>query len=65
MKPVVIALAAATLAWTALPLSAHAAATTPSDKAARSKECSMQANTKGLHGKARKRFRSACKRGTA
>jgi hypothetical protein len=27
-----------------------------------SKSCSDQANAKGLHGKARKKFRSACKR---
>ena len=33
-----------------------------SDKQARSKACSDQANAKGLHGKARKKFRSACKR---
>lgn len=33
------------------------------DKAALSKSCSLQADTKGLHGKARKRFRSQCKRG--
>jgi hypothetical protein len=31
------------------------------DKKAISKSCSDQANTKGLHGKARKEFRSACK----
>lgn len=33
------------------------------DKAALSKSCSQQADTKGLHGKARKHFRSACKHG--
>jgi hypothetical protein len=32
------------------------------DKAAISKACSDQANAKGLHGKARKKFRSQCKR---
>jgi hypothetical protein len=32
------------------------------DKAAKSKECSAQADQKGLHGKARKRFRDDCKR---
>lgn len=32
------------------------------DKAAKSKECSTQADQKGLHGKARKRFRDDCKR---
>lgn len=39
-----------------------APAGTPS-KAALSKSCSTQADAKGLHGKARKRFRSACKQG--
>jgi hypothetical protein len=33
------------------------------DKAAKSKACSAEADQKGLHGKARKRFRSACKHG--
>ncbi|CAM5766091.1 phosphate starvation-inducible protein PsiF [Bosea minatitlanensis] len=32
------------------------------DKAARSKDCSAQADRKGLRGKARKRFRDDCKR---
>jgi psiF repeat len=32
------------------------------DKKAVSKACSDQATAKGLHGKARKKFRSACKR---
>ena len=32
------------------------------DKQAISKACSDQANAKGLHGKERKKFRSACKR---
>jgi hypothetical protein len=32
------------------------------DKKAISKACSAQANTKGLHGKARKEFRLACKK---
>lgn len=31
------------------------------DKKAVSKSCSDQANAKGLHGKARKKFRSECK----
>jgi psiF repeat len=31
------------------------------DKQAISKACSDQANAKGLHGKARKKFRSKCK----
>ena len=33
----------------------------PDDKKAISKSCSDQANTKGLHGKERKKFRSECK----
>jgi hypothetical protein len=33
------------------------------DKAAKSKACSAEADQKGLHGKARKRFRTACKHG--
>lgn len=36
-------------------------ATTSVDKKAISKACSDQANAKGLHGKARKKFRSECK----
>lgn len=32
-------------------------------KAAIAKECSKQADAKGLRGKPRKRFRDACKRG--
>ena len=43
--------------------SAAPAATAPAsaDKKAISKSCSDQANAKGLHGKARKKFRSECK----
>jgi hypothetical protein len=37
------------------------AAATP-DKQALSKACSTQADTKGLHGKERKKFRSQCKK---
>jgi len=32
------------------------------DKAAISKSCTAQANAKGLHGEARKKFRSKCKK---
>jgi hypothetical protein len=46
---------------TAPAASAPAAATAASDKKAISKSCSDQANAKGLHGKARKKFRSDCK----
>ena len=35
---------------------------TPDEKKAVSKACIDQANAKGLHGKARKKFKSACKR---
>jgi len=34
----------------------------PDDKKAISKSCSDQANAKGLHGKARKKFRAECKK---
>ena len=33
------------------------------ERSAKSKDCSMQADTQGLHGKARKTFRSKCKAG--
>jgi hypothetical protein len=33
-------------------------------KAAKSQECSKQADAKGLHGKERKKFREECKKGT-
>ncbi len=32
-------------------------------KTAKSKECSKEADAKGLHGKARKEFRAKCKKG--
>ena len=38
-----------------------AAAKSTMDKKAISKSCTEQANAKGLHGKARKKFRSECK----
>jgi hypothetical protein len=49
----------------AVPAVQSAAPTTasPTDKKAVSKACSDQANAKGLHGKARKEFRSNCKKG--
>jgi hypothetical protein len=43
-----------------------AAAATPKAKApmtAKAKECSAQADAKGLHGAERKKFRAACKKG--
>ena len=39
----------------------RAAKMSTDDKKAVSKSCSDQANAKGLHGKARKKFRSDCK----
>ena len=42
--------------------SASPSPTSAADKQAISKACSDQANAKGLHGKARKKFRSQCKR---
>jgi hypothetical protein len=42
--------------------SAAAPAASPTDKQAISKTCSDQANAKSLHGKARKKFRSECKK---
>jgi hypothetical protein len=43
------------------PTAAQPSATSP-DKRAISLSCSQQANAKGLHGKARKAFRSQCMR---
>jgi hypothetical protein len=44
------------------PSPAAAPVASSSDKQAISKACSDQANAKGLHGKARKKFRSVCKK---
>ena len=44
------------------PPAADQAAAGATDKKAISKACSDQANTKGLHGAARKKFRSECKK---
>jgi hypothetical protein len=52
-------------ATAAKPAATAPARTAPSDqsaKAAKSKECSVQADQKGLHGKARKKFRDECKK---
>jgi len=38
------------------------AAMTADEKKARSKECSAEADKRGLHGKERHKFRSKCKR---
>ena len=47
------------------PAAPHAQTQTPApvDRKALAKECSKQADAKGLRGKPRKRFRDACKRG--
>ena len=42
---------------------ATAKSVAPKERTAKSKECSAQADAKGLHGKERKKFRSACKAG--
>jgi hypothetical protein len=42
--------------------SAAAPVASRTDKQATSKACSAQADAKGLHGKARKKFRSECKK---
>ncbi len=44
---------------------APAPAAAPMDKKAMSKQCSAKADQQGLHGKARKAFRSKCKAGKA
>jgi hypothetical protein len=43
---------------------ASSSTTAPKARSAQSIECSKEADAKGLHGKARKKFRSACKKGT-
>ncbi|MBV9517488.1 MAG: phosphate starvation-inducible protein PsiF [Hyphomicrobiales bacterium] len=52
----------------AKPAATAPAANAPAPAKARSalsQDCSKKADAKGLHGKARKKFRSACKRGKA
>lgn len=44
------------------PPATTAPAMSASEKAAIAKSCTDQANAKNLHGKARKKFRSACKK---
>jgi hypothetical protein len=65
MMRIVIGAALLSLAMGMGPAGAQPAApgaTPASEKQAISKSCSDQANAKGLHGKARKKFRSACKK---
>jgi hypothetical protein len=66
----IVSLSASTFASaeTPAPAAAAAAATTAAPmtddaKKAKSKECSTEADAKGLHGKERKKFREACKHG--
>jgi hypothetical protein len=47
----------------AKPAKATTKKASPVERSAKSKECSTQADAKGLHGKARKTFRSKCKAG--
>lgn len=58
-------LASTASAQTAAPAPAATApaAAPTNDKMAKSKECSAEADKQGLHGKARKSFRSKCKAG--
>ena len=51
-----------TFAQTPTGQSSSVTQTSKGDKEAISKACSEQANAQGLHGKARKKFRSKCKR---
>jgi hypothetical protein len=53
--------AGAALAQNPPPATDQAAPAGAADKKAISKACSDLANAKGLHGKARKKFRSQCK----
>jgi hypothetical protein len=45
------------------PAPASPAPAAASSKSAKSVECSKEADAKGLHGKERKKFRAACKKG--
>jgi hypothetical protein len=59
------ALAQSTTPAPAAPAAAHAAApakAAPAPQSAQSLECSKEADAKGLHGAARKKFRSTCKK---
>lgn len=56
----------AALAQTASPAPAAAPAkAAPAAKSAASVECSKEADAKGLHGTARKKFRAECKKNAA
>ncbi len=61
-KPAVTAPATTTAPAAAKPAATKPAAAAPATRTAKSKECSVQADQKGLHGKERKKFRDACKK---
>lgn len=61
-KPAMTAPAVAAKPAMAAPAAAKPATATPAMRTAKSKECSTQADQKGLHGKERKKFRDACKK---
>lgn len=61
-KPAMTAPATTTAPAAAKPAAAKPAAAAPATRTAKSKECSVQADQKGLHGKERKKFRDACKK---
>ena len=72
MKTTTLAIAAAmtaflaggaALAQTAAPAPAAPAAPAVAAHSAKSIECSKEADAKGLHGEARRKFRAECKRG--
>lgn len=64
MKKLMLLASAAALAFSASAVLAQGAAKkkAPAPRTAISLECSKQADAKSLHGKARKAFRSKCKR---
>lgn len=64
LMPRIVVLGAA-VALTGIYASAFAQGTSKMQRSAASIECSNQADAKGLHGKARKHFRSKCMRDMA
>lgn len=64
MKNVLAAFAAAAfIAYAAAPAADAMERKEQKPRSAKSIECSKRADAKGLHGKARHKFRSACKHG--
>ncbi len=65
-KAIAFGFAATLVAGAAFAQAPAAPAAAPAaSKSAQSAECSKEADAKGLHGKARKKFRSKCKKGHA